>query len=88
MAKKEILTDIKVQVYKILVVPVLTYGSKIWIPPKYQRKKIKSTYLRKIKGKTIRYKITNLIYSKNMKVKPITIRREACEMVWTRKPNK
>lgn len=56
LGNKDIPKEIRVQIFKKVVIPILTYGSESWTTTEKHRKKIQATemrFLRKIEGKTI-----------------------------------
>lgn len=83
--KKEIPSDVKVEVFKKVAVPTLTYASESWTTTEMHRSKIRSAemrFLRKIDGKNKLDKIRNEKFREKLGTKPVEITIEEGQLRW------
>lgn len=85
LEKKEIPKQTKVEIYKKVAVPVLTYSSESWTTTEKHQSRLTSMemrFLRKIENKTKLDRIKNEVHRQNLKIKPIKHKIQQNQLRW------
>lgn len=85
LGKKEIPKDIRVEIFKKVVTPILIYGAETWTMTEKQKSKITAIemrFLRKMENKTKIDKIRNTTFRQNLKIRPTVEKIEEAQMRW------
>lgn len=83
--KKEISRQTKMNVYKAVCRPILTYGCESWVLTQRQKSKVQATemkFLRRIKGVTKRDKIRNVRIREELEVSAVSDFIEQRQLGW------
>lgn len=83
--KREVTKKTKMNVYKTIFRPILTYGSETWTLSNRMKKKLEATemkYLRRVKGSTLMDKVRNTQIREELEIKPVTEFVEKRQLSW------
>jgi len=79
------LNTVKLLIFKSVFVPIFTYVHESWVVIKrvlYQVQAAEMTFLRRIHGVSLRYKVRSCKVGKALNVEPLLIRREKSQLLF------
>jgi Reverse transcriptase (RNA-dependent DNA polymerase) len=85
ISKKEVSRNTKLNVYKSIFKPILTYGCESWVLTPQQRSKLQAAemkFLRRIKGVTRRDRIRNTQIREELNIQPLMQYIEQKQLSW------
>lgn len=85
ISKKEITKQTKMNVFKAIYRPILTYGCETWVLTQRQKSKVQAAemrYLRRVKGVTRQDRIRNDMIREELKIQPLLQFVERRQLGW------
>ena len=83
--KRELSEKAKLSIFKIVFVPILTYGLESWVMIKRGRSKVQASemrFLRRIEGVTLFNKVRSSEIRKSLNIEPLLLRIERSPLRW------
>ena len=78
-------TKAKLSIFKIIFVPILTYGHEFWVMTERMRSQVQASemrFLRRIEGVTLFNKVRSSEIRKSLNIEPLLLRIERSQLRW------
>ena len=83
--KRELSKKAKLSIFKVVFVPILTYGYESWVMTERVRSQVQASemrFLRKIDGVTLFNKVRSSEIRKSLNIEPLLLRIERSQLRW------
>ena len=85
VVKRELSKKAKLSVFKIVFVPILTYGQECWVMTEKVRSQVQASemFLQRIEGVTVLFnKVRSSKIRKSLNIEPLLLRIERSQLKW------
>ena len=83
--KRELSKKAKLSIFKVVFVPILTYGHESWVMTERMRSHVQASemrFLRRIEGVTLFNKVRSSEIRKSLQIEPLLLRIERSQLRW------